>query len=460
MGSNPDDRSSWLFSPYTFVVAFIIAFMLTVAAGTLTAHSIFARTGVENSRAAAVGKDGASGSRPGASAEPPARPKYPDWPMHGSGPSHTSALPRKAGVPEYSELWHTELKGTVLTSAAGMAGVLYVGSADRGLYAIDASTGAVKWRFPTYATVVSSPAVAGGKVIFADTEGTLYVLETKSGQLVWSRTSDYSSSPVTLAPGPHGAPTRIYTGTARGVEAIDLAGHLQWSFAANGPVVSSPSVADGKVYFGSRDKSLYALYAATGALAWSTLTGGQIEASAAVHSGVVYVGSLDTKIYAIDAKTGMRKWVHSLGSEVKEPVAVGAYGTGEVARVFAVAGKKVFALSVDSGRESWRLSVPSTSAPALTLDAVLLAAGASILALDPDTGHVEWRSDLTGRLSTSPVLSEGRLIVGTSNRRLYAFGLASTSAEFPGPKLFAPSAGSSENRSCPAAPHSPSVPVP
>jgi hypothetical protein len=36
-------------------------------------------------------------------------------------------------------------------------------------------------------------------------------------------------------------------------------GRLKWSFAAGAPIVGSPVVADGVVYFGSLDGQLYAL---------------------------------------------------------------------------------------------------------------------------------------------------------------------------------------------------------
>ena len=66
-----------------------------------------------------------------------------------------------------------------------------------------------------------------------------------------------------------------------------------------GPISSSPAVANGVVYVGSEDSTLYAFDAATGAQLWSAATGGQIyHGSPSVSDGVVYVGSTDDNLYA------------------------------------------------------------------------------------------------------------------------------------------------------------------
>jgi outer membrane protein assembly factor BamB len=63
-------------------------------------------------------------------------------------------------------------------------------------------------------------------------------------------------------------------------------------------VLSSPALANGVVYIGSEDDSVYALNAATGAKLWSYKTGNQVFSSPTVVNGVVYVGSGDGNMYA------------------------------------------------------------------------------------------------------------------------------------------------------------------
>ena len=64
-------------------------------------------------------------------------------------------------------------------------------------------------------------------------------------------------------------------------------------------MVSSPTVADGVVYVGSRDNYLYALDAGSGELVWRYLTGDDVDSSPTVADGVVYVSSRDSYVYGI-----------------------------------------------------------------------------------------------------------------------------------------------------------------
>ena len=57
---------------------------------------------------------------------------------------------------------------------------------------------------------------------------------------------------------------------------------------------STPAVANGVVYVGSGDGSVYALNADTGAFVWKYATGGSVESSPVVANGVVYVAPTRT----------------------------------------------------------------------------------------------------------------------------------------------------------------------
>jgi outer membrane protein assembly factor BamB len=56
-------------------------------------------------------------------------------------------------------------------------GVVYVGSIDRYLYALNAETGDLLWRFGTEGPIVSSPAAEDGLVFIGSTDRRLYALK-------------------------------------------------------------------------------------------------------------------------------------------------------------------------------------------------------------------------------------------------------------------------------------------
>ena len=90
-----------------------------------------------------------------------------------------------------------------------------------------------------------------------------------------------------------------------------------WSFQTGGWVVNAPAVANGVVYAGSDDNSVYALDAATGSMLWSFETGDIIRSTPTLAGGAVYVGSNDNFVYALDAATGEMLWKHDTSKAVQ-----------------------------------------------------------------------------------------------------------------------------------------------
>jgi eukaryotic-like serine/threonine-protein kinase len=71
---------------------------------------------------------------------------------------------------------------TLAASPTVANGVVYVGSAFRQIYALDAATGAVLWSYATGGAFASSPAVANGVVYAGSTDDNLYAFDLPAGQ--------------------------------------------------------------------------------------------------------------------------------------------------------------------------------------------------------------------------------------------------------------------------------------
>jgi eukaryotic-like serine/threonine-protein kinase len=59
--------------------------------------------------------------------------------------------------------------------------VVYVGSRDRRIYALNEMTGVKKWSYRTGGSIHSSPAVANGMVYVGSTDGKLYCFSLDPG---------------------------------------------------------------------------------------------------------------------------------------------------------------------------------------------------------------------------------------------------------------------------------------
>ncbi|OPC78011.1 serine/threonine protein kinase [Embleya scabrispora] len=276
--------------------------------------------------------------------------------------------------------WAFPTGGGITSSPAVARGLVYVGSTDENLYALDVATGLVKWRFPTEGKVASSPAVADGIVYIGSEDQHVYALNADTGTMKWSYPMGHVYTWPAVADGV------VYVGSNdQNLYAIDAAGGVKkWAFPAAGAVNAPPRVAGGVVYVGSEDKNVYAIDAATGAKKWSYRTGGKVDSSPAVAGGVVYVGSDDKNLYAVDAATGAKKWSYPTGDKIdSSPEVVG----GVI--YFGSRDKNVYALDAATSNRKWTYSTGGevrSSAAVVGGVAYIGSGDGNVYAIDTTTG--------------------------------------------------------------------------
>jgi outer membrane protein assembly factor BamB len=215
--------------------------------------------------------------------------------------------------------WSVTTGNVVWSSPAVANGVVYFGSGDGKVYALNATTGATVWTVTIGDSVESSPAVDNGLVYFGSNDGRFYALNATTGATVW--TVNIGSAVLSSPAVANGV---VYFGSGNGkVYALNATtGATVWTVTTGNNVFSSPAVANGVVYVGSYDDKVYALNATTGATVWTVTTGGSVHSSPAVANGVVYVGSDDGKVYALNATTGATVWSATTGGAVFSSPAV------------------------------------------------------------------------------------------------------------------------------------------
>jgi len=168
-----------------------------------------------------------------------------------SGSSSSDLL----AVSNGSVLWQYPI--AVSSSPAAVNGVVYAGSADDNVYALDATTGSLRWKYSAAKSVYSSPAVAEGFVYAGSADGSIYALNAGTGALVWKRSIGYFAMSPAVANGV------VYVVSSNGnvyhLNALNAkTGVPLWKYVVK-PEPTDPVVANGMVYFGSGDGNLYAL---------------------------------------------------------------------------------------------------------------------------------------------------------------------------------------------------------
>jgi eukaryotic-like serine/threonine-protein kinase len=245
-----------------------------------------------------------------------------------------------------------------------------------------------------------------------------------------------------------------HSGTYAGAGVPQLHG-VKWRFRAGGPIISTPAVADGTVYFGSGDHNVYAVDEHTGLQRWKFATHGRVSSSPAVVGGRVYLGSYDGNLYALDAASGKLVWKfategerrfsarHLHGAEPATEVMPDPFDVFLSSPVvsagmvyFGSGDGSVYALAADSGALRWRFRTGNVvhASPALANGVVYVGSWDSYFyALDALTGAQRWRfktgedpaiSNQVG-IQSSAVIASGIVYFGCRDSNLYALDAAS-----------------------------------
>ena len=104
-------------------------------------------------------------------------PQGDEWPMFHRDLAHTGNAGDNTTLPRGTLKWTFNTGGAIHSSPAIVDGVVYFGSRDGNIYALDADTGEKLWEFKTDSWVESSPAVVGGIVYCGSNDAHLYALD-------------------------------------------------------------------------------------------------------------------------------------------------------------------------------------------------------------------------------------------------------------------------------------------
>jgi len=318
------------------------------------------------------------------------------WPMFHHDVRHTGKT-NKFGTQIGKPKWTFVTGGPVTSSPAiDENGIVYVGSTDNNLYAINAEDGNLKWKFQTGGAIDrSSPAIDKNGVVYIGAyDGYLYAFDTK-----------------TIDPN---SPT------------------FKWrfkTFGTDAAISSSPAIApDGTIIFGCSDGYLYAVNP-DGSLKWASLVGNIFGSSPAIDTTIsqVYIGTmLPDAFYALDLSSGAVVWVYNFlcGGVYASPV-VGAdssiifcnfttyYGDKNCLdfmkfQIYNFSSLGGIAGEITKTTPSWNLDLGTQdiyTTPAMLEDTTFfVGSGASFYRRNPDGSRYLFTSLEGERIESSPAL--------------------------------------------------------
>ncbi len=310
-------------------------------------------------------------------------------------------------------IWKYKIGSSDISAPVIDSGILFIGSDDNNLYAIDAVTGELKWKYPTLGKVYS-PTAKNGKVFASSFDNYIYALDF-NGNLVWKYDTGSSAStqPVVYN-------NLLYGGFDRYIYSIYIInGSLKWKYVTGGRVDSTPAISGGNIYAGSDDDYIYALDASNKNLKWSYKTGGGVPSSPCVVNGVLYIGSKDNNVYAIDSSNGNLIWNKKTNDWVMSSAAV-----SENSVYIGSNDYTIYALNSDNGDIIWKFGTRDKvdSPPIATNDAIYTGSeDGTVYALDTANGTLIDKY-VIGSGIISLALSDGMLFATSKDGYVYAFG--------------------------------------
>jgi outer membrane protein assembly factor BamB len=343
-----------------------------------------------------------------------------DWPVFRGDPAMTGIGDAK--LPDQLAIkWKFKTNNAIEGAPAIVAGVVYVASADKHLYAVDVATGDQKWKQKLGAPIKASPAVKDGRVYVGDVDGKLFCRDAATGKEVWTY-----ECPGEINSGCNFFKDTILVGSYDGtLTAVSLDGKKVWEFKLDQPINGSPAVAEDRTFVAGCDNVLHVIDATTGKELAAVDIEGQSGATAAVAGDFVVAGTMSNQVVAVNWKAAKKAWAFEAPRR-QQPFFASAALAGDRA-VVGSRDKKVYAVELKTGNEAWNFTTDGMvdGSAVVVKDRVYvgcLSNDGNFYALDLKTGKKLQELNLDSPVTGSPAVGPDCILIGTEKGTLYCLG--------------------------------------
>jgi eukaryotic-like serine/threonine-protein kinase len=349
----------------------------------------------------------------------------------------TPAAGEGTGILNPKVKWKFKTQGAIRSTPTVNGQVVYFGSGDGFLYALNKGDGSELWKFPTSGSITSAAAMANSLAIISSNDNWVYAVNTANGQLVWK----YQMQPLLSAyweweyfsATPVVANNKVYVGSGDGnLYVLSLQGKLLWKFKTNGRIRASSLITGGKIYLPSNDGHIYVLDENDGKLLWKFQTDGAtldarkfgydrtcIFASPLLKDSLLVVASRDGKVYGVNVFTQKEKWRFTYGSTWAMSTSL----EGDVVFVGWSTNNLVCALDLKTGKEKWKYKSGSVNytKPLVVGSEVIFGSGdEKLYCLDKNSGQKKWEYKTKGQVFSSAQFDFNTIFFGSDDGYLYA----------------------------------------
>lgn len=365
------------------------------------------------------------------------------WPIFQGNAEHTG-IAGSVIAPPLQLVWVRNVEANIwMTSPIVAGGLVFIASIDDDnqgrshVYAIDAKSGEIIWKYKTGNSVKNCIAFHDGKVFATDIQGIVYAIAAENGDLVWKKDLGINGR---AQEGTIASDNTIYTGGGNGLCALNASdGSEIWrnkSRSGGAGTIAPHMLGENVLVVSANWRQLSGHNAITGELLWShrddTLR--YRDGTATLHSASLHLTSRQN-ILRIDHKTGKilksRHTPYNFKS-ASTPVIIDEYfivGTGD---------KGLAAFNTTTFEEKWRfetgpalfMTIPYASpvvksvdtSPVLSGDVIYFGASDGwFYGLDFRTGKEIWKIELGAPVFTSPAVSGNMIFIADFSGNIYGF---------------------------------------
>lgn len=314
-------------------------------------------------------------------------------------------------------LWVYKCEDEIRGSPTVVDGMLYVGSYDHDLHALNANNGDLVWRFHTDGGIVTKPLPVEGQLVFGSEDGKLYSVAPKTGFKNWEYKTE---GPIRCSP--NKAEGHVYFGSDdRKMYAYNLGIQaISWTVKNEGPVRSTPFLSISNLFYGT-EANEFLCVDYRGKVEWHIYTKKAVTSSSVVKDGIVYFSSLDGFLYALDARTGWVFWRYRMEKGSISSPAI----NGDYIYVGSVDGN-IYCIEKSRAQEVWRYKTgyQVTASPVIKNDILYCGSvDGQFYALDAKTGRLIWSFSTLGPITGNAFVTDKIVYFGSHDHHIYAIPL-------------------------------------
>ena len=348
-----------------------------------------------------------------------------DWQMHRGDPQ----LQGRASEPAPKKpvlRWTFKAEQAVKGGAAIVNGRTYFGDYAGNLRCLDLASGKEIWKFAIDAGIEATPLVMDGSVYIGASDGKLYSVNAADGKKQWEfETGDKILASASWGKDPVSGAIWILVGSYDfNLYALDAkTGQQQWKVETENFINSTPSVTpEGFALFGGCDALLHVVSLKERKEARSINTEAYIPGSAAADGRMVYLGNDAKKVFAFDIENGATLWTFRDRnfSYFSSPA------LAEQAVIIGGRDKRLHCIDRTSGERKWFFATKGDvdSSPVLCADGGIVfgSMDGRLYCVELSTGKERWNYDVGAKISGSPAVANGVIVIGAEDGNVYCFG--------------------------------------